>query len=161
MAGNYQIISSTFPFVNSFFLNFYRFSAVFPAFQHVPARPPQTARPFFCPSNRRFPEKNAQKTQSEQQYGQIGKIISQKSLRNGFFCFIMAHVRESGLWLKADASRRQSGPRKSDKALMSMVRFRCQSGRDSSRESGVRARQAQSNAPVGGCGVKDQVSRSL
>ena len=30
----------------------------------------------------------------------------------------------SGLWLKADASRRQSGPRNPAKAPVSMVRFR-------------------------------------
>ena len=30
-----------------------------------------------------------------------------------------------GLWMKVDASRRRNDPRKLDKELMSMVRYRC------------------------------------
>ncbi len=35
----------------------------------------------------------------------------------------------SGLWLKAEARRGQSGPRKPDKAPVSMARSRCKSDR--------------------------------
>jgi len=42
---------------------------------------------------------------------------------------IMTAVGVSGLWLQADASRRQSGPRKPAKAPVSMVRSRCKPGR--------------------------------
>ena len=35
----------------------------------------------------------------------------------------------SGLWLQAEARRGQSGPRKPDKAPVSMARSRCKTGR--------------------------------
>ena len=35
----------------------------------------------------------------------------------------------SGLWLKAEARRGQNGPRKPDKAPVSMARSRCKTGR--------------------------------
>jgi len=39
-----------------------------------------------------------------------------------------------GLWLKADARRGQSGPRKPGKAPVSMARSRCKTGRLRARE---------------------------
>ena len=45
-----------------------------------------------------------------------------------------SRLAESGLWLQADASRRQSGPRKPAKAPVSMVRSRSKPGRAKQRE---------------------------
>ena len=64
--------------------------------------------------------------------------------------------------MKVDASRRQSDPRKRNKASVSMVRFRSKSCRrpfGQPREAVVRGRFRVANPPTGECGVKDQVSR--
>jgi len=72
---------------------------------------------------------------------------------------IMTAVGKSGLWLQADASRRQSGPRKPIKVSVSMVRSRCKPGRAKSARGWREGANAQSKVPAGECGVKDQVSR--
>ncbi len=64
-----------------------------------------------------------------------------------------------GLWLKVDASRRRSDPRKPRQSLVSMVRFRSKPCRIFKSERGIsEGNEPQAKPPAGGCGVKDQVS---
>ena len=56
-------------------------------------------------------------------------LFGQENVAFWDYCGILALVtRVSGLWLKVDASRRQSDPRKSAKVPAIMVRFRGKTG---------------------------------
>ena len=71
--------------------------------------------------------KKTKKTQKETQK-KAQKKAKKKRLRIYRIRFIICPV-EAGLWLQADASRRQNGPRNPSKAVGSMVRLRSKPGR--------------------------------